>query len=130
MNTTDVSATLIELIDTYLAAWNETDESRRTELIARAWAADGRLIDPPHAATGHAEIGGMAAALQGQFPGHRFRRASDIDAHHDHFRFVWELIAPDGTVALTGLDVGELGPAGRLQRITGFFGPVPAAGAA
>lgn len=128
--TTDVNTTLAELLETYLAAWNETDESRRADLIARAWAADGRLIDPPHAANGHAEIGGMAAALQGQFPGHRFRRASEIDAHHDQFRFIWELVAPDGSVALTGLDVGELSPDGRLRRVTGFFGHVPATGAA
>jgi hypothetical protein len=68
----------------------------------------------------------MAAALQQQFAGHRFRRASAVDAHHDHLRFAWELVGPDGAVALTGLDVGELAADGRLKRITGFFGELPA----
>jgi hypothetical protein len=69
----------------------------------------------------------MAAALQQQFEGHRFRRASGVDAHHGHLRFAWELVSPGGDVALTGLDVGELSEDGRLRRITGFFGELPAA---
>ena len=119
---TDLNAT----IDTYLAAWNETDPTRRLTLVQQAWAADGRLIDPPLAAEGHAAISEMAAALQGQFPGQRFRRASTIDTHHDYLRFAWELVAPDGTVTLAGMDVGELAADGRLRRITGFFGPLAA----
>lgn len=118
---------LTTTIDTYLAAWNETDSARRAELIARVWSTDGQLIDPPMAAEGHAKIGEMAAALQAQFPGHRFRRASGIDTHHDYLRFAWELVGPDGAVALAGLDVGECAADGRLRRITGFFGPLPAA---
>ena len=123
---TDITAT----IDTYLAAWNETDPTRRAEVIARVWAPDGRLIDPPLAAQGHAGIGEMAAALQGQFPGHRFRRASGVDAHHNQLRFAWELVSPDGAVVLSGLDVGELTEDGRLLRIAGFFGPLPEESAA
>ena len=38
------------------------------------------------------------------------------------FRYAWELVGPDGTVALTGLDVGELAGDGRVRRISGFFG--------
>ena len=116
-------------IDTYLAAWNETDPAHRAELIEQVWAADGRLTDPPLAAEGHAGISDMAAALQTQFPDHRFRRASGIDTHHDQFRFAWELVSPDGGVVLSGLDVGELAADGRLQRITGFFGPLPSVAA-
>ncbi len=117
---------LTTTVDMYLAAWNELDSARRADLVARVWAADGRLTDPPLAADGHAAIADIAAALHTQFPGHRFRRASGIDAHHDQFRFAWELVGPDGAVALTGLDVGELAKDGRLRRITGFFGPLPA----
>jgi hypothetical protein len=69
----------------------------------------------------------MAATMQAHYPGHRFRRASGIDAHHDHLRFAWELVTPDGTVALAGMDVGEVAGDGRLRRITGFFGELPTA---
>ena len=120
-DTTDLTAT----VDGYLAAWNEPDRDRRAALIARVWAADGRLIDPPLAAEGRAGIADMIAALQAQLPGHRFRRVSGIDAHHDQFRFAWELVGPDGAVALAGLDAGELAPDGRLRRVTGFFGELP-----
>ena len=93
---------LTDTIDTYLAAWSEQDDAARAELVGRVWADDGRLVDPPMAASGHAEISGMHAALQGQFAGHTFRRASAVDAHHDAVRFAWELVGPDGTVALQG----------------------------
>ena len=120
--TTDLTTT----VDGYLAAWNETDAERRAELIARVWAADGRLIDPPLAAEGRDGISEMAAAMQQHYPGHSFRRTSGVDAHHDQLRFAWELVGPDGAVAITGLDVGEVDDDGRLRRITGFFGDLPA----
>ncbi len=113
---------LATTIDTYLAAWNETDTERRAKLIKAAWAEDSRLIDPPLEGEGHAGINDMAIALHTHYAGHQFRRASAIDEHHGYLRFAWELIGPDGTVALTGLDVGELAEDGRLRRITGFFG--------
>ena len=79
-------------IDTYLEAYGEADAARRTELIERVWAADGELVDPPLDAAGHDAIGDMAAAVQGQFPGHRFRRSTDVDAHHGFARYGWELV--------------------------------------
>jgi hypothetical protein len=121
-HTTDITAT----VDAYLSACNERDPRRRAELIERAWSAQGRLIDPPLAAAGHAAISDMAAAMHEHYAGHGFRRASDVDAHHDRLRFAWELVGADGAVALTGLDVGELAPDGRLLRVTGFFGELAA----
>ena len=115
-------------VDTYLSAWNETDPQRRAGLVEQVWAADGTLTDPPMAASGRAGISDLHAALQDQFPGHSFRRSSAVDAHHDRFRVGWELVGPDGTVALAGLDVGELTEDGRLRAVTGFFGDLPAAG--
>jgi hypothetical protein len=118
---------LTTTVDTLLAAWNEPNPTRRAELIERVWATDGRLIDPPLAAEGHAGISDMVATLQTQFPGHRFRRSSGIDEHHGYLRYGWELVGPEGAVALAGIDVGELAEDGKLRRITGFFGPLPAA---
>lgn len=120
-------AELTETVDTYLAAWNEPDAERRAELIERVWTPDGRLIDPPMEALGYEGISDMVATLQGQFPGHHFRRASAVDAHHAYARFAWELVGPDGAVVLPGVDVVELADDGRLRRVTGFFGAVPPA---
>ncbi len=118
----DISTT----IDTYLSAWSEPDATQRAAMIERVWTADGRLIDPPLTGEGHAGISEMAGTMQEQFPGHTFRRVSGIDAHHDQVRFAWELVGPDGTVALTGLDTGEVAGDGRLRRIVGYFGDLPA----
>ncbi len=124
--TNEQSSTTMTTVDDYLAAWNERDAQRRAELIERAWAPSGRLIDPPLTGEGYEGISAVAAAMHEHYAGHRFRRASDIDQHHDQLRFAWELVGPDGEVALRGLDVGELDAEGRLQRITGFFGELPA----
>ncbi len=118
------------VVDTHLAAYAEPDRSRREELIARAWAPAGRLLDPPLTGEGHAGIADAADALQGQFAGHTFRRTSGVDEHHGQLRYGWELVSPEGQAVLAGLDVAELDADGRLARVTGFFGPLPALEAA
>lgn len=109
-------------VDTYLTAYGEPDRDQRATLIASAFAEHGELIDPPLTGAGHDGIAAMAEAVQQQFAGHRFRRTSAIDTHHGHLRYAWELVGPDGAVAVTGLDVVELAEDGRLQRVVGFFG--------
>jgi len=113
------------VVDTYLAMWNEEDAGRRAEHIAAAWASDGRYADPLQEAAGHEALSEMVAAIHQQLPEHRFTRTSGIDVHHDELRFGWQLAAPDGTVAVAGIDVGTLADDGRLRRITGFFGDLP-----
>jgi hypothetical protein len=115
------------VVDAYFAMWNEPDPARRDELIARAFAEDGRYVDPIVDATGHTGIAAMVAGAQAQFPGHWFERVSRIDRHHDHVRFAWELHTPDGEVAITGLDVAELAADGRLRQVAGFFEELAAA---
>lgn len=122
---TTTALDLDTIVDTYLEAYGEPDPTRRAELIAQVWSIDGALVDPPLDAQGHAAISEMAAAVQAHFPGHAFRRTTALDAHHDVARYAWELLAPDGTPALTGLDVATFDADGRLVRISGFLGDLP-----
>ena len=115
---------LTALIDGHLQAYADPDEGRRAEAVARLWVDDGSLIDPPFDATGHAAIAGMGGLLQQHYGGHTFRRATAIDSHHGVARYGWDLIAPDGTVVLSGIDVADLTDDGRLRRVVGFFGPL------
>jgi hypothetical protein len=115
---TDMTGT----VDIWLAAWTEQDEEKRRGLISEVWAPDGKLSDPPMTANGRAELTGVTAALQGQFPGHTFRRSTVVDCHHEFIRYGWELVAPDRSVALTGEDVAVVGDDGKLRRVVGFFG--------
>ena len=125
----EVTATTT-VVDAYFEMWNETDPAKRAELVGRAWAQDGRHVDPLADVAGHAALGEYAAGVQAKFPGHRIRRTSDVDAHHDQLRYAWELAAPDGTVVVSAVDVGELAADGRLRRISAFFGGLPAEDAA
>jgi len=123
---TDVQTPAVEAtVDTYLAMWNEEDPQRRLQHIERAWAVDGRYFDPLLEAEGHDALSTMVATVHDHYPGHTFRRLSGVDTHHDELRFAWELVGPDGTTTVAGIDIGALAPDGRLQRITGFFGDLP-----
>ena len=121
-DTTTIEAT----IDAHLDAYFEPDAERRTQLIEQVWAADGHLFDPPLDAKGHTAINEMFATVQDMFANHSFRRTTGIDTHHGIARYGWELVDASGSVALAGMDVAVIGPDGRLSRIAGFFGDLPA----
>jgi len=118
------------VVDTYLAMWNETDGDRRAELIATAWIEAGHYSDPLLEAKGRPELSTMVDGLQAQFPNHTFTRTSGVDLHHGLARFGWKLSGPDGTVVIEGIDIAALAEDGRIARIAGFFGDVPAIEAA
>jgi hypothetical protein len=119
---------LEQLIDTYFAAWNEDDDGRRAELCRQVWTSDGRYVDPAAEGTGPEGIAQMIGAVRSQFPGHQVRRTTGLDAHHDAVRFGWDLLAPDGSVPVAGIDVAVVAD-GRLALLTGFFGEVEAVAA-
>ncbi len=63
------------------------------------------------------------------FPGHVFRLAGDVDAHHGIARFGWELVpATGGEPLVVGFDVAVAAADGRLRGVYGFLDRVPAAG--
>jgi ketosteroid isomerase-like protein len=80
---------LTELIDRYIAMWNEIDAERRRALIARTWTEDASYLDPVMQSKGQAEIDAMVGGVHERFPGHRFRLTSSLDAHHECVRFSW-----------------------------------------
>jgi hypothetical protein len=120
--TTDTS-----IVAEYFDMWLETDESARAERIARVFTEDGRHVDPNADAKGHAGLAEMITAIHGHYPGFTMRMTTAIDAHNDQLRFGWRLESADGSLTLDGIDVGEVAADGRLSRITGFWGDLPAA---
>jgi hypothetical protein len=114
-----------ELVERYIALWNETDGERRRRLIAGTFSEGASYVDPLMASEGHAAIDGMVQAVQERFPGHRFRRAGAVDGHHDRVRFGWELTAAGGPIVAKGTDFATAAGA-RLATVTGFIDQMPA----
>ena len=118
---------LSDLADRYIAVWNETDPGRRRDLIARTWTETARYRDPLLAGDGPDGIDAMVAAVHEKYPGHAFRRTSEVDAHNGQLRFGWELAPADGPVLASGVDFGTVAGDGRLDAVTGFFDYVASA---
>ncbi len=120
MAITETPAEITQVVDRYIAAWNETDPARRRELLSGALTADGRYLDPLGRAEGRDAIDGMMGAVQQQFPGFRFHRTSDVDSHNDRLRFTWELGPEGGEPFSAGVDFCVL-EGGQISSITGFI---------
>lgn len=123
---TDTAATDAETsIDAYLQAFGEPEPVRRRQLIGRAFGPEGSLTDPPLVGSGHDGLDEMFVAAQSHYVGHTFRRTSSVDVHHGFARYEWNLVSPDGDIAVTGTDFARIDDHGRLSDVVGFFGPVP-----
>ena len=123
MSDTTLQSTTTDVVDAHLAAYGEPDGDRRRALVERAWAPDGTLTDPPfEPTTGHDAIDRLYGEVQGQYPGHTFRRSSAVDGHHGFARYGWEMLDAAGGLVLAGTDVVETALDGRLAGVVGFFG--------
>ncbi|MEV7119006.1 nuclear transport factor 2 family protein [Kitasatospora griseola] len=119
---------LQNIVERYLAVWNETDPTARRKLVEDVWAADGTYTDPLTAVRGRDEFDAALAAVQAQFPGFAFRLGSPVDTHHNVARFTWEL-APEGAeeALVVGFDVLTATEDGRVASVVGFLDKVPSA---
>jgi hypothetical protein len=117
-----------EIVERYIAAWNEKDARCRRELVDALWAPDGRYTDPLADACGREEIAGLIGAVQQQFPDFVFTLGGPVDAHHEQARFTWHL-GPEGAAepVVIGFDVAVLNGGGQIRSVYGFLDKVPAA---
>ena len=115
-------------IDRHLAGYCEPEADRRLELLASAWAEEGTLVDPPFDGTGPVAIAALVDTVLEHYAGHTFRRTTAVDVHHSYARYGWELVAPDGTVAVGGTDFVTVEDDGRIRGIVGFFGDLTPVG--
>lgn len=113
-----------ELVDRYIASWNEPDADARRRMIDRTWTAEGRYLDPVNVAEGAQGIDAMIAGVQARFPGLVMRRTTEVDLHNDRVRFGWALGPDGGAPVVAGVDFGVL-DGDRLATITGFIDQAP-----
>lgn len=124
-NTTNSNEQMNNLVDLYIAIWNETDAARRVRLIAEIWTTDATYRDPLMAGEGHAGISQLVAAVHERFPAFRFSRIGTPDFHGEHLRFSWALGLDGEEAMIKGTDFAVL-EQGRLRNVTGFLDQVPA----
>ncbi|WP_157253338.1 nuclear transport factor 2 family protein [Nonomuraea typhae] len=113
------------LVERYLAAWNETDAAARAKAVAEVFTEDATYTDPLAAVAGHEGLSAVIAGAQEMFPGLVFTPGEVFDAHHNLARFTWHLGPAGGEAIAVGFDVAELAEDGRIQRVLGFLDKVP-----
>jgi hypothetical protein len=116
-----------EIIERYIAAWNETDAAARHSLVASLWGPDGSYTDPLADVRGPDAIAGLIGAAQQQFPGLVFTLGGPVDANHNQARFTWHLGPAGGEPVVIGFDVMVLSGDGQIRSVHGFLDQVPAA---
>jgi hypothetical protein len=112
-----------QVVTDYIAAWNESDESKRRQLLESCWSDAGAYVDPVSDVSGRDGLFATISGFQAQMPGASIVITSGIDQHHDRIRFGWKL--EGAAQAIEGIDVGQLAPDGRLASILGFWGVNP-----
>jgi hypothetical protein len=123
-----------ELVNRFVAIWNEPDADRRAASVRELWTVDAlHFFQPPQEvldaaaaldvtavfqARGHAELEARVARAHEQFvaPGEfSFRRRGSAARVGDVVKFSWEMVGPDGQVAAVGLEFLVLAADGRAK---------------
>jgi hypothetical protein len=114
-----------ELVNAYFAAWLAVDEAECRHHLEISWSEDGIYQNPKADVLGRQALVQHIAGFHKRLPGTKIILVSGVDHHHDKIHFLWKAINPEGETTLDGRDFGEIGPDGRLRRITRFFDPAP-----
>jgi hypothetical protein len=96
---------MTDLVDRYIAVWNEPDAAKRDVAIARIWREDAFSVSVANEYAGRAAITARVRRTYDDFvagQGYVFRAAADPDVHHDGMRIRWEMGPADGSPAVSG----------------------------
>jgi hypothetical protein len=109
---------LNQLIEGYMALWNEPNAERRRALITELWAEDGVQFTNSREHRGYQALVERVSSAYEQFVqagGFIFRLSSDVNAHHNGVKFSWEMVpAAGGDVAAVGFVFLLLNDEGRI----------------
>ena len=119
--TDELHANAASLIDAWFDAWAEPDQQRRESTFRRI-ADDGVLYHDRFSNTsGLDDLFPHVAAAQIHMAGLRTRRAGDVRHCQGTVLADWIAAGGDGQERARGTSVFVLGPAGRIQSVTGFW---------
>ena len=112
--------TITAVLAKHLSLWSETDEARRTPVIAEIYTEDIHFVDPFFTISGQSQVNTFIADLLKQNPGSVFRLVGPVEAHHNVAYLSWQFGPPATPAAVTGHDVFVLADE-RIQQIYTFI---------
>jgi hypothetical protein len=118
MSTTD-------LVNRYLAAWNEPDAEARLKMVSDLWVDGGTYVDPLAEVRGHDAIAAVITGARDMFPGMTLTLSAGPDPHHNVARFSWAMGPEGGESVVEGSDLVVTDGADRLVSVYGFLDKVP-----
>ncbi len=121
MNPGGIMEPYLQNLDRMLAAWNAPDESDVRTLAETALEHNVHFVDPNHNIMGRDAFIRMVHAVKKKIPGAVYSRTSRVDVQNNHCRYHWA-IHLDQDLLMAGFDVTEVNDAGKIVKVTGFFG--------
>jgi uncharacterized protein YndB with AHSA1/START domain len=118
----EVHAGATAVVDGWFDAWAETDATARERLLARIAAPEVRFRDQYGMTDGVSDLMPQIAAAQKFMPGMTARRAGEVRHCQGTVLCDWRVTMPDGQQKAAGTNVFTLGPDGRIESVTGFWG--------
>jgi hypothetical protein len=110
---------VMNIVQRYVAVWNEPAADERSRRIRALWAADGTSCYRLAEARGHAAIEARVSDSWNKWlrEGHYiFRSRSDAVCHHNVLKVNWEMVTvPDNKLKSAGLSFLVLSPNGCIQ---------------
>ncbi len=113
-----------DIANAYITLWNETDTTRRNQILIDNWSDAAVYADPIAKAHGRQEIAAMIAGVRERFPDFRFTLNNTPNGHGDHVRFSWSLGPPGVEAPIEGSDVIVMKD-GRIGQVIGFIDKAP-----
>ena len=119
----EVHAGATTTVDGWFDAWAESDVAARERLLSTIAVPDVRFRDQYGLTDGLADLMPHITAALKFMPGVCPRRAGDVRHCQGTVLCDWRVVMPDGKERATGTNVFTLGPDGRIESVTGFWGP-------
>lgn len=123
----EVHAGATSMVDGWFAAWAEPDVAARERTLVAITVPEVRFRDQYGLTDGLEDLMPHITAAQKFMPGLRLTRAGDVRHCQGTVLCDWRATLPDGKEVGAGTNVFSLGPDGRIEAVTGFWGkPKPA----
>ena len=119
----EVTANAPRYIDMWFDAWAEPDVIARKKMLGEVVVPEVRMQDRYSNLDGLDDLMPHISASQRFMPGLRMRRAGDVRHCQGMVLADWTVTGLDGKPRGSGTNVFVFGPTGRIEWVTGFWGP-------